>query len=83
MIGTYPEDTNGVERTIWWPVRLDHAEHAMELPEQEEHNEQVVRVPEHFKASTAPLLHREKHHHSQTRSHRPSGGTGASGEVGR
>lgn len=40
-----PKDTDGVEVAVRRTVGFDHAEHAVELPVDEEHNEQVVRVP--------------------------------------
>jgi hypothetical protein len=42
---TYPEDSDGIERAVGRTVGLDHAEHAVELPVDEEDDEQVVRVP--------------------------------------
>lgn len=80
---TYPEDTNGIERAVRRPVGLDHAEHTMELPVDEEHNEKVVRIPEAFKVCTAALLHRVPDHNTQCKVHDPARRTGPSREVRR
>ena len=40
-MSTYPEDTNSVVRTVGRAVRLDHTEHTVELPVDEEDNEEV------------------------------------------
>ena len=53
----------------------------MELPADEEHDEQVVRVPEPLKVSTAALLHSIPDHDGQSSSHDPASGTGTSREV--
>lgn len=79
---TYPEDTDRVVRAVRRPIRLDHAEHAVELPVDEEHDEQVMSVPEPFKAGTAAFLHRVPHHDAQCGGHDPPSDTGASREVG-
>jgi len=77
-----PKDTDGVERAVRGPVRLDHAEHAVKLPVDEEDNKQVVGVPEAFKVSPTPLLHRKPDHDSEREPHDPACDTGASCEVG-
>jgi len=59
-----PEDSDGVGRAIRRAVGFDHAEHAMQLPIDEEHNEQVVRIPKPLKVSTTSLLTGEKHYDS-------------------
>ena len=79
---TDPKDTDGVERAIRGPVGLDHAEHAVKLPVDEEDNKQMVRVPEAFKVGPTPLLHRKPDHDSERKPHDPTGDTRASCEVG-
>lgn len=60
MSDAYPEHSDGVERAVRGPVGLDHAEHAMELPEQEEHDEEMVRIPEALEVSTTTFLDSEE-----------------------
>jgi len=76
-----PEDTDGVGGTVGGPVGLDHAEHAMELPVDEEHDEEVVGVPEPLKVSAPSLLHGEPHHDTECCGHDPSRQTWAGDEV--
>lgn len=59
---TYPEDTDGVERTVRRPVGLDHAEHAVQLPVDEEDDEEMVGVPEPLEVRTTTLLDGEPDH---------------------
>ena len=54
----------------------------MELPVDEEHDEEVVRVPEPLEVRTAALLNREPHHDTEGGGHDPASGTRASDEVG-
>lgn len=79
---TYPEDTNGVERAERRPVGLNHAEHTVELPVDEEDDEEVVRVPEPLEVGTATLLNSEPDHDSEGGGHDPSSRTRTSDEVG-
>lgn len=79
----YPEDTNSVKRAVWRPVRLDHAEHSMKLPVDEEYDEQMVRIPEAFEVSTTTLLNREPNHDAKSNRHNPSRRTRAGREVRR
>lgn len=60
----------------------DHAEHAVELPADEEDDEEVVGVPEPLKVGTAALLDGEPHHGAQSNPHDPSGSTWTGEEVG-
>lgn len=62
-IYSHPENADCVERTERRAVWLDHAEHAMELPVDEEDDKKVVGIPETFEISTASLLHRVPNHH--------------------
>lgn len=80
---THPEDTDSVERTVRWSVRFDHAEHAMQLPIDEKHNKQMVRVPKALKVRPTAFLHRIPHHHAQRKVHNPPGHTRARREVSR
>lgn len=54
----------------------------MELPVDEENDEEVVGVPEALKVSPTPFLHREPDHNPQGEPHDPSGDSRASCEVG-
>lgn len=54
----------------------------MELPVDEEDDEQVVRVPEPLKVSAAPLLNSKPHHDAKRSGHDPSSETRPSGEIG-
>ncbi len=78
----YPEHTNVVERTERRSVRLDHAEHAMELPADKEDNKEVVGIPEPLEVSTAPLFPREENHDTQSQCHNPTGKTRTGCKVG-
>lgn len=79
---TYPEDTDDVVRAERRTVRLDHAEHAVQLPVDEEDDEEVVRVPEAVEVGTAALLHREPDHDTERGPHDPASRTGTGREVG-
>ena len=79
---TYPEDTDGVVRAVRRTVRLDHAEHAVQLPVDEEDDEKVVSVPEAVEVGTAALLHREPDHDPERGPHDPASHTGTGREVG-
>lgn len=49
---------------VWFPIILDHAELPMDGPENEEHDEHVMRVPEALVVGTTRLLSRcEDHGH--------------------
>ena len=54
----------------------------MQLPANEENNEQVVRVPEPLEMSTATFLQSEPHHDAKSGGHDPSGSTRACSKVG-
>jgi len=80
-----PEDTNGVERAERRPIGLNHAEHAVELPENEEGDEEVVSVPELLESTIlcpATFLYRKVHHRAETRPHEPTSDEGTDDEVG-
>ena len=53
----------------------------MELPVDEEHDEEVVRVPEPLEVCTAALLNREPHHYAQRGGHDPASSSGPGDEV--
>lgn len=53
----------------------------MKLPVDEEHDEQMVRIPEAFKVSTATLLNREPDHDAKSNRHNPSRRTRTGREV--
>ena len=54
----------------------------MELPVDEEYEEQMVRVPEALKVRSTLLLHRIPDHNPQGEPHNPSGDPGTGCEVG-
>jgi hypothetical protein len=54
----------------------------MQLPADEEDNEEVVSIPEVLEVSTFPLLHGEVDHDSKTEGHNPPGSAGPGGKVG-
>ena len=78
---TDPKDTDVVERAIGGPIGFDHAEHAVELPVDEEDDEQMVGVPKAFKVGLAPLFHRVPDDKNQTDEHYPAGDSRSSCEV--
>lgn len=78
----HPEDTNTVPRAVRRTIRLDHAEHAMELPTDEEDDKEVMSVPKLLEVGTFPFLRGEEDHNAKTDGHDPPSGTGSSGEVG-
>lgn len=55
--------------------------HSMELPQDEERNEQVMRPVEALKVRTPALLDSEERHDGEEDEHDPAGEEGASGEV--
>jgi hypothetical protein len=82
---TNPENTDGVEGAVRRAVGLNHAEHAMQLPEDKERNEQMVCVPEALEATVlgaSSLFHSEEQHRAQAYPHQPPGYEGPDGEVG-
>ena len=54
----------------------------MELPVDEEHDEEVVRVPEPLEVGAATLLNREPDHDTEGSGHDPAGSTRSSDKVG-
>jgi hypothetical protein len=73
----HPEDTNGVERAVRWPVGLDHAEHAMQLPVDEEDNEEMVGVPESLKVLSSLFLSGSPSHSTESNPHDPTSDSGS------
>ena len=78
----YPEDTNGVPRTVWRTIWLDHAEHAMKLPADEEDDKEVMSIPKVLKIGTFPFLRGEKNHDTKAESHDPPSRAWPCGEIG-
>jgi len=78
-----PKDTDGVERALVTRVRLDHAEHAVQLPADEEDDEQVMCVPELLEVArgTATLLPGKPNHNSEASGHDPTGDAGSRHKV--
>ena len=81
-IRTYPEDTNRVPGAERRTVGLDHAEHTVQLPVEEEDEEQVVRVPEALKVRATRFLSSVPSHDDKRSGHDPASDTGTGGEVG-
>jgi hypothetical protein len=79
---TYPENANGIEGAVWRAIRLDHAEHSVQLPADEEDDEQVVGIPKALEVRPASLFHGKEHHDTEGGCHDPASRTGARGEVG-
>lgn len=79
---THPEDADGVPRTVRRAVGFDHAEHTMELPADEEDNEEVVGIPEVLKVGPPALLPSKEDYDAERGSHDPASSAGPSGEVG-
>jgi hypothetical protein len=67
-----PENTNSVVRTVRRPIRLEHTEHSVELPVDEEDDEQVVGVPELFKVLSSLVLTSVPSHRSKRHPHKPT-----------
>jgi hypothetical protein len=76
-----PENSDGIEGTERRPIRLDHAEHAMQLPKDEEDDEKVVGVPEPLEVGTAFLLEGKPDHGTKDYPHKPTGDEGTNLEV--
>ncbi len=79
---TYPEDPDGVPGAERRAVGLDHAEHTVELPADEEDDEEVVGIPEALKVVPAPLLHSKPDHNAEDDGHDPASEAGSGGKVG-
>lgn len=54
----------------------------MELPADEEDDEEVVGIPELLKLGPAPLLASKENHYAEAGGHDPASGAGPSGKVG-
>jgi hypothetical protein len=76
-----PEDTNAV--AVWRKIGLDHAESAMDGPEDEEDNEEMVRVPEALKVCPSRLLCCCQRNRHQCEEHDVSTPAGACCKVGK
>jgi len=76
----FPEDTDAVAE--WRKVGFDHAEGAMDGPEDEEDNEEVVHVPEALKVCAPCLFHCREHHGHQRNQHDVSTPSGTRSKVG-
>jgi hypothetical protein len=81
-VKAHPEDTNTVPRAVRRTIWLDHAEHAMELPADEEDDKEVMGIPKVLEVGTFPFLPGEEDHDAKADGHDPPSGTGPSGEVG-
>lgn len=77
----HPKDSDIVEGAVWRPVRLDHAEHPVELPADKENDEKMVRVPKSLEVCATPLLDSKKHHDAETSCHDPTSDARAGGKV--
>jgi hypothetical protein len=78
-----PEDTDDVvvaDAIVWF----DHAEHTVELPTDEEDEEEMVGVPKLFESSvgtTTALLHGKPDYYTECNRHDPSSDTGACRKI--
>lgn len=82
MEKTYPKHSDCVGRAVRGAIRLDHAEHAVELPTDEKDNEKVVGIPEPLESRPADLFPGKENHGAKSSCHNPTRGARASGEVG-
>jgi len=76
-----PEDADLEPRAEGRTIGFDHAPHAVELPADEEGDEEVVGVPESFEFGATTFLHGEVDHGEETGVHDPSCGSWAGGKV--
>lgn len=70
------EDTDAV--AVWFPVILDHTEFAVNGPEDEEDDEEVVSIPESLEVCSAWFLDRCHNHCHERSEHDISGPSRAS-----
>ena len=77
----YPKYTNVVPGAVWRSVRLDHAKHTVKLPQDEEHDEQMVRVPESLKVDPTLSFSGKEKHNGEAKGHQPSSDTRTGREV--
>lgn len=76
----FPENTNAIAEGC--KVGLDHAECAVDGPEDEEDDKEVMGVPEALKVGTARFLRRCERNRHKRKQHDISTPTRSSGEVG-
>lgn len=72
--------TNAI--AVWFPVVLDHAELAMNGPEDEEDDKEVVSVPESLEVCSAWFLNRCHNHCHESSEHDIAGPSRTSDQVG-
>ena len=75
-----PENTDSV--TEWCEIRLDHAESAVDGPENEEDGKKMVSIPESFEIRPSGFLHGSKRDGHQRGQHDVSTPSRASQQVG-
>lgn len=77
QVGNRAIDPVLVEAAVSGAERLEvcrnHAENAMDRPEHEEDDEQMVQIPEPLEIRTTGLLDGRTHHHHQCDQHDPAG----------
>ena len=78
----YPEDTDSVEGAVRGPVWLDHAEHDVELPVDEEDDEEMMGVPELFEICATFFLNGVPDHDTEGKVHDPTSETWTGCEIG-
>ena len=79
---THPEDADGIPGAVRRAVGFDHTEHTVELPADEEDDEEVVGIPERLKVGPAPLLYGIVDHDTEAGGHDPASEAGSGGKVG-
>lgn len=79
---TDPKNSDVVEGAVGRSVRLNHTEHAVELPVDEENDKKVVRIPKPLEVSTTPLLDRKEYHNEEGGSHDPPSHARTCKEIG-
>lgn len=78
---SHPKHANVIITAEGWPIRGNHAEHAVKLPVDEEYDEQMMGVPEPLKVRTTPFFRGIEYQDEQTCDHDPSGDAGTCGKV--
>lgn len=75
-----PKDTDTIAERR--KVRLNHAERSVDRPENEEDDEQMVRIPEAFELRATMLLSSRPAHGCQRDEHNVAAPSGSRGEIG-
>lgn len=75
-----PKDTDAIAERC--KVRLNHAKRSVDRPENEEDDEQMVRIPEAFELRATMFLSSRPAHGRQRDEHNVAAPSGARGEIG-